>query len=108
MSDRPFARKSHAASNIAIAVALLAAGNFLTAKLFGQPWLYCAIAQSPAAAELYGLYRLGLVGVIPLAVIGVLKGNKEGLGLLALAILYGGLPLYLDTLFNVPPGCVAS
>lgn len=107
MSGPALPRTGRPATNIVAGLALLALINAGCAQFLGKPFLYCWLAGSALGAELYGLWRLGLLFVIPLGVVAVMRGNREGLGLLFAAALYGGLPTLLSTLFNLAPGCGA-
>lgn len=107
MTGPALPRTGRPATNIVAGLALLALINAGCAKLLGKPLLYCWVAYSEFGAEIYGLWRLGLLFVIPLGVVSVLRGNRDGFGMLFAAALYGGLPTLLSTLFNLAPGCGA-
>jgi hypothetical protein len=108
MSASAFPKTGRPAINILVGVGMLTLINAACAKFLGKPLLYCWIAESELGAELYCLWRLGLLFVMPLGVVAVLRGNREGFGLLFSAALYGGLPSFVSTLFNLAPGCGAQ
>ena len=105
MTRRNFDTRGNLISNLAVLIFIAAALNWAAAEVIGRPILYCALSDSVLVREAMGFYHLGLVFLMPIGVVAIAKGNREGFGLVVGALLFAALPAFFDTLFNIPPGC---
>lgn len=108
MTAQPVINKARRWSNLIIAVAGVWAVNWGSAKLFGKPWIYCAIVDTRFLVEVQGLYHLGILGLGILTALSIAQRSRDAAGHLMLFVLFAGMPHFIETLFHIAPGCGAS